>query len=62
MKRELLSTIMGALCLGAMVTYGVLATNQAARAAADEMPTFKYDPDWPKPLPNGWTTGVIGAI
>ena len=62
MKRKLLSTIMGALCLGALVTYGVLATNQAARAAADEMPTFKYDPDWPKPLPNGWTTGVIGAI
>lgn len=36
----------------------------AADAAkdSDEMPTFRYDPDWPKPLPNAWMPGNIGAI
>ena len=40
---------------------------QAAYAAegtpvADEIPTFKYDPDWPRQLPNAWMTGNIGAV
>src|SRR5262245_23808917 len=36
-------------------------TPQAA-AAADEMPAFRYDPTWPKPLPNGWLFGQAGGI
>jgi len=71
MNGRLLSTLMGSLCVGAVISYGVLASDRAAQAqqtgktasnAGDEVPTFRYDPDWPKPLPNGWTTGVIGAI
>lgn len=34
----------------------------ALAANAEEMPTFRLDPDWPKPLPSAWITGNIGAI
>jgi hypothetical protein len=27
-----------------------------------KVPAFQYDPSWPKPLPNHWLTGNIGAI
>ena len=62
MKSGLLNTVARLLCLGGMIASGMIASNQAMAAAADEVPTFKYDPEWPKPLPNAWTTGVIGAI
>lgn len=39
--------------------YGAYA---ADAKAADEMPTFRYDPEWPKQLPNAWMTGNIGAM
>ena len=26
------------------------------------VPVFEYDPSWPKPLPNNWTIGNIGAL
>ena len=29
---------------------------------ADGIPAFEYDPTWPKPLPNNWVTGNIGAM
>ena len=31
-------------------------------AGEDGIPTFEYDPSWPKPLPNNWMTGSIGAM
>ena len=31
-------------------------------AFADGIPAFEYDPTWPKPLPNNWMTGSIGAM
>lgn len=44
----------------------VSAVYQTACAAdatqAEEVPAFRYDPDWPKPLPNAWITGNIGAM
>lgn len=58
-KRRLLS-------IGGLIACGVLASfGQAVKAADradDKVPTFRFDPDWPKQLPNNWTTGVIGAI
>src|SRR5215472_4859357 len=71
MKGRLVATLIGSVCLGAIISYGVFANSRVARAeqagktavgAGDEIPTFRYDPDWPKPLPNSWTTGVVGAI
>ena len=26
------------------------------------VPTFEYDPTWPKPLPNNWVMGSVGAM
>lgn len=72
MKVTLLRAATKLLCLVAVVSMGLevgdrtaqaqAARNPAAGNAADEMPVFRYDPDWPKTLPNGWTTGVIGGI
>ena len=40
-----------------------LASQDAARTKARvEVPVFEYDPAWPKPLPNHWITGNIGAM
>ena len=25
-------------------------------------PQFKYDPFWPKPLPDGWVLGSVGSV
>jgi hypothetical protein len=71
MKRILSTTGMMRLLSLGLIAYGVIASQQEALAQAakagaaktnDEIPTFRYDPDWPKQLPNNWTTGVIGAI
>jgi hypothetical protein len=34
----------------------------AATKTAKEIPIFEYDPNWPKPLPNAWIMGNIGAV
>ncbi len=72
MKRTLSRFITKLLFLGAIISCGVAAGDRTAQAqgtrnpasdnAGDEVPTFRYDPDWPQTLPNGWTTGVIGGI
>ena len=41
---------------------GVAYAADAAKGATEQMPTFKFDPEWPKPLPNNWITGIIGAV
>ena len=32
------------------------------KAQAVEAPQFKYDPFWPKPLPEGWVLGSVGSV
>lgn len=46
-----------ALVAGAVVVAGAVASGQRI-----EIPAFEFDPTWPKPLPNNWVTGMIGAI
>jgi hypothetical protein len=43
---------------GQPMAYGA----EGAVKAADAVPTFRYDPDWPQPLPNSWVVGNIGAM
>jgi DNA-binding beta-propeller fold protein YncE len=33
-----------------------------ASAQATAVPQFKYDPSWPKPLPEGWVLGSVGSV
>lgn len=35
---------------------------QTVDAPRVPVPTFRYDPDWPKQLPNAWVVGGIGAM
>ena len=32
------------------------------KAQTVEVPQFKYDPSWPKPLPEGWVLGSVGSV
>jgi len=32
------------------------------KAQAVEVPQFKYDASWPKPLPDGWVLGSVGSV
>ena len=50
------------LAVSAIASHPTAYAAQAAAKAVDEIPTFKYDPDWPKPLPNAWVTGQVGGV
>jgi hypothetical protein len=46
-------------CAAVLVALTLLA---AASARAGDIPEFRVDPYWPKPLPNNWILGQIGGI
>lgn len=48
-----------ALATAALAALSGCATGPADSAAA---PTFKVDPNWPKPLPNNWILGQVSGI
>ena len=56
-------TYLRALLLAAVLTLGIgpSALSQTIAAAA-EMPGFKLDASWPKPLPNNWILGQVAGI
>src|SRR5262249_61725672 len=41
---------------------GVLALYAALGAQAPTVPKYKFDPDWPKPLPNKWKIGGVTGL
>jgi hypothetical protein len=57
---------MAGLCAGVAVSalvFGILGAGLAPSAWADGPPKYKYDPTWPKELPNKWTMeGVTGMF
>ena len=44
------------------VAIGALAVYGGWRADAQTAPRYKFDPDWPKPLPNKWKIGGITGL
>ena len=49
--------------LGALASLCLLVVCVAALAAdVDTAPKFKFDPDWPKPLPNKWKMGGVTGL
>ncbi len=40
----------------------VLISYAGIGAQAQTAPRFKYDPDWPKPLPNKWKMGGVTGL
>ena len=49
--------------IAALVGYrGATIRSASQSSQPSEVPTFEYDPAWPKPLPNNWVTGNIGAM
>jgi hypothetical protein len=62
----------GRTCIGILVICGAVAVfgwfryravSAAAPGEAAEVPTFEFDPTWPKlPLPNNWITGNIAGV
>ena len=37
-------------------------SEDAAAPGTVQIPVFEYDPTWPKPYPNNWTIGNVGAL
>lgn len=48
--------------LGRSVGLCLLILGVALGAPAQTAPTFKFDPDWPKPLPNKWKLGGVTGL
>src|SRR5215831_16919777 len=48
--------------VGAAAVAVAMAAMAGVQTKGPEIPAFQYDPAWPKPWPNHWTTGNIGAL
>ena len=48
----------GFIVMAAVAAWLAPAHAQTAR----DVPQFRYDPSWPKPLPQGWGLGAVGKI
>jgi DNA-binding beta-propeller fold protein YncE len=46
--------------LAALACAGILLTSPAT--AAEDVPSFRVDPSWPRPLPNSWILGQVSGV
>ncbi len=46
----------------ALNVVGAQAPSAQPRVAARQVPTFRVDPAWPKPLPNRWIIGAVAGV
>src|SRR3954464_4941634 len=58
-KHRGLRVLVGALALTALVCVVYVGTDAQAPAGA---PKYKFDGDWPKPLPNKWKIGGVTGL
>lgn len=45
-----------------LIAPGILVFGLALGAHAQSAPKYKFDPDWPKPLPNNWKLGGVTGL
>jgi DNA-binding beta-propeller fold protein YncE len=45
-----------------VTSVALLAIYMAAGALAQEFPRYRFDPDWPKPLPHNWKMGGVTGL
>src|SRR6266513_1692175 len=55
-RNRTIGTLLAGLGLAGMCVFVLLA------ADAPTAPKFKFDPDWPKPLPNKWKLGGVTGL
>jgi DNA-binding beta-propeller fold protein YncE len=56
-------TVASVAALGLVTALGWAARGTLARAAAEDVPIYEWDPYWPKrPLPNHWVLGNVAGI
>jgi hypothetical protein len=48
--------------LALLAGIGFLLSHAGNGALAQSLPSFKYDPTWPKPLPNKWKMGGVTGL
>ena len=48
--------------LALLAGVGLLISNAGNGAHGQTMPRYKFDPDWPKPLPNKWKMGGVTGL
>jgi DNA-binding beta-propeller fold protein YncE len=67
MPRNLAATLcsVGALLMVATIQSGSMFASQhggnARSERTEKIPTFEYDPTWPKPLPQNWVLGMVSG-
>src|SRR5256885_557348 len=62
--RERFSGSMIIVAVAAAVVSVVISVSitRASAQTTVQVPQFKYDPSWPKPLPDGWVLGSVGSV
>jgi hypothetical protein len=60
MTAKLRASIRVLIIAAALAAVGGVAPHPAA--AADDVPSFKVDPFWPKPLPDNWIVGQVAGV
>ena len=59
-KEKTRAAVIAVLLILALGIWSSLASG--AKAASGDIPQFKYDAYWPKPLPEGWVLGSVGSV
>jgi len=60
--RQDLSRSARLLVAGAMLALGTVPFAQSRPAIPRQVPTFRVNPAWPKPLPNRWIIGAVAGV
>ena len=50
------------ICLACCIVVAFAQATNHKKSATEEVPVFRVDPAWPKPLPNHWIVGAVAGV